>query len=144
MQKTNSMEKSYAHTLVDHLPADWETLADHLRKVAESASAFAHVFGAFQWGDILGCCHDLGKLSDDFQSRLRSGVGDAENAGAEEGTPDKRVDHSTFGARYVAEAVGKVQGQLLAFCIAGHHTGLPDETSGEDGGQRATLRHRRP
>jgi hypothetical protein len=54
MQKTNSMEKSYAHTLVDHLPADWETLADHLRKVAESASAFADVFGAFQWGKVLG------------------------------------------------------------------------------------------
>jgi CRISPR-associated endonuclease/helicase Cas3 len=36
--------------------------------------------------------------------------------------------------------VGKVEGQLLAFCIAGHHTGLPDETSSNDATQRSTLR----
>jgi CRISPR-associated endonuclease/helicase Cas3 len=142
MQKTSSVERCYAHTLADQPPANWETLAAHLRKVAESASAFAHMFGAFEWGDVLGCCHDLGKLSDDFQSYLHSGGAGAEEAGAEEDNPGKRVDHSTFGARYVAEVVGKVQGQLLAFCIAGHHTGLPDETSDEDGGQRATLRHK--
>jgi CRISPR-associated endonuclease/helicase Cas3 len=38
--------------------------------------------------------------------------------------------------------VGKVSGQLLAFCIAGHHTGLPDEASADDATQRSTLRHK--
>jgi hypothetical protein len=42
----------------------------------------------------------------------------------------------------VAENVGKVFGQILAFCIAGHHTGLPDETSSDDATQRSTLRHK--
>jgi CRISPR-associated endonuclease/helicase Cas3 len=42
----------------------------------------------------------------------------------------------------VAQAAEKVPGQLLAFCIAGHHTGLPDETSSDDATQRSTLRHK--
>ena len=54
----------------------------------------------------------------------------------------RRVDHSTFGARFVAEAAGKLPGQFLAFCIAGHHTGLPDETSADDATQRSTLRYK--
>ncbi len=31
---------------------------------------------------------------------------------------------------------------MLAFCVAGHHTGLPDETSNEDLGGRGTLRYK--
>ena len=40
------------------------------------------------------------------------------------------------------ESAEKVSGQLLAFCIAGHHTGLPDESSSDDATQRSTLRHK--
>jgi len=36
------------------------------------------------------------------------------------------VDHSTFGARYAVKSFKGVAGQLLAFCIAGHHGRLPD------------------
>jgi len=36
--------------------------------------------------------------------------------------------------------MGRVPGQLLAFCIAGHHTGLPDETPSDGAKQRGTLR----
>ena len=133
----------YAHTLSGHPPADWEPLAAHLDKVAQSASNFTEAFGARPWGEVLGRCHDLGKLSDEFQSRLRDFGKASEDAGAEdESTPGKRVDHSTFGARFVAQDVGKIPGQLLAFCIAGHHTGLPDETSSDDTTQRPTLRYK--
>ena len=57
-------------------------------------------------------------------------------------TSGQRVDHSMFGARFVAKSVGGSAGQLLAFCIAGHHTGLPDEHSDDDMGGRSTLRYK--
>jgi CRISPR-associated endonuclease/helicase Cas3 len=132
----------YAHTLPDRPPADWETLADHLNKVENSASTFAVALGERSWGEVLGRCHDLGKLSDEFQLYLQKSGAASIDAGAEDEAIPGRVDHSTFGARFVAEAVGKVPGQLLAFCIAGHHTGLPDEASSDDTTQRSTLRYK--
>lgn len=129
----------YAHSLIGLPPTDWETVAAHLDKVASTTSTFADAFGASAWGEVLGRCHDLGKLSDDFQDYLRSSGAASDDAGSESG---KRVDHSTFGARFVAQGAGKIAGQLLAFCIAGHHTGLPDETSSDDGMQRSTLRYK--
>ncbi len=143
MQSGNTTENCFAHTLVDRPPADWETLAAHLHKVAESTATFADAFGAQPWGQILGRCHDLGKLSEDFQRYIKRPGAMRIDAGVEDDDrPSERVDHSTFVARYVAKFVGKVQGQLLAFCIAGHHTGLPDETSADDVGQRPTLRYK--
>ena len=133
----------YALTLPDRRLIEWEPLASHLDKVASSAAAFADAFGACLWGDVLGHCHDLGKLSDKFQFYICSQGSKSVDAGAEEDDPHAgRVDHATYGARYVADMVGKVAGQLLAFCIAGHHTGLPDETSSDDATQRSTLRNK--
>ncbi len=138
-----SFAERYAHTLANHPASDWETITDHLDKVEESASAFTDTFGARLWGEILGRCHDFGKLSDEFQLKIHGTEADSVDAGAEnEDDYAKRVDHSTFGARFVAQAVGKIPGQLLAFCIAGHHTGLPDETSADDTTQRSTLRYK--
>ena len=137
---------SYAHTRKDSPPSDWEPLEVHLDKVARSAAAFAEVFEAGLWGEVLGQCHDLGKLSEDFQSYLSEAGSKSADAGAEEDAdthiPGKRVDHSTFGARFAERSVGGSAGQLLAFCIAGHHTGLPDETSNDDLGGRSTLRYK--
>jgi CRISPR-associated endonuclease/helicase Cas3 len=138
-----SSAERYAHTLADSPSSDWEPLGAHLDKVAHSASTFAEAFGARQWGEVLGRCHDLGKLSEEFQLYLRNAGAASADAGAENEDPHGgRVDHSTFGARFVAEAVGKLSGQLLAFCIAGHHTGLPDEASADDATHRSTLRHK--
>jgi CRISPR-associated endonuclease/helicase Cas3 len=136
-------EPSYAHSLEGRPCCEWELLAAHLAKVEESASTFAEAFHAKAWGQVLGRCHDLGKLSDKFQDYIKNSSRlDSADAGAEDEERGKRVDHSTFGARLVAQAVGGVPGQLLAFCIAGHHTGLPDESSAEDSMQRSTLRHK--
>ena len=142
LSKKTSGEQ-YAHTLANRPSSDWEPLCAHLDKVASSASIFAEAFGAQLWGEVLGRCHDLGKLSDDFQLYLRNAGAASVDAGVEnEDTSGKRVDHSTFGARFVAKALGNVPGQLLAFCIAGHHTGLPDETSADEATQRSTLRYK--
>jgi CRISPR-associated endonuclease/helicase Cas3 len=138
-----SFSEKYAHTLADHAPADWETLAAHLDKVTSSASTFAEAFGARLWGDVLGHCHDLGKLSNEFQYYLHSHGAISVDAGAESDDPHTgRVDHATYGARFAAEKAGSIFGQLLAFCIAGHHVGLPDETSSDDAKQRSTLRYK--
>lgn len=131
----------YAHTLGQE-EKHWEPLADHLDKVASSASEFARALGNPAWGAIVGRCHDLGKASKEFQDYLRlSSIADAANAGVEGGKPG-RVDHSTFGARYVNGKAPGLSGQLMGFCIAGHHTGLPDESSDDEAGQRRSLRHR--
>jgi CRISPR-associated endonuclease/helicase Cas3 len=133
----------YAHSLEDRPKSEWERLADHLDKVGSTAATFANAFDARSWGDLIGRSHDLGKMSSEFQSYIQGPQSDGMDAGAEDETPSgKRVDHSTFGARVVAQLVEKPWGQLLAFCIAGHHTGLPDESSGDDAAQRGTLRYR--
>ena len=130
--------RKYAHTLSDQESAHWEVLDDHLDKVAESAAEFAASFNARTWGEILGKCHDLGKLSDEFQDYLaRSGAG-----AEDEETPHSRIDHSTYGARFVTSTYGGIRGQILAHCIAGHHAGLPDENSTSDTTARSTLRYR--
>jgi CRISPR-associated endonuclease/helicase Cas3 len=119
----------YAHTLTGEPPARWETLKDHAVGVAELAELFASAFGASEWGRLLGLWHDLGKASNAFQKYLHGTDGDAD---ASEEQPDRphlakgRVDHSTCGARHAIDTIPGLAGQLLAFCIAGHHGGLAD------------------
>jgi CRISPR-associated endonuclease/helicase Cas3 len=131
---------AYAHTLKGHPPSEWEPLSQHLDEVAATAAKFASCFGCAQWGFTLGLCHDLGKFSDAFQDYLRK-VG--QDAGIEEeeelSTGAKRVDHSTYGARLVHEQFKGPIGQMLAFCLMGHHTGLPDAVRNEGAGLRTTL-----
>ena len=69
---------------------------------------FAAAFGAEEQGQLVGLTHDIGKYSDAFQKRLlRNGA---------------KVDHATAGA---FECWKKGQA-CAAFCVAGHHGGLPD------------------
>lgn len=113
---------TFAHTAPGNR-AGWETLDEHSANVAKLAEQFAAAFDAGDWGSLLGWWHDLGKASAAFQSYLGRSDPDA----CEE-TPG-RVDHSTFGARYAARQFRNLYGQVLAFCIAGHHAGLADATS---------------
>lgn len=108
---------------MDLLARPGQSLRDHLTKVAALAEAFAHRFGAEQWGQACGLLHDMGKGSDAFQRRVRGAA--------------VRVDHSTAGARYATANWGGA-GKLLAYCIAGHHAGLPDGRSNDEG----SLEHR--
>lgn len=134
---------NFAHTHPDLPPSDWEPLETHLNEVATSAARFAAVFNAESWADLLGRCHDLGKGSADFQQYIRSrDPQTAENAGAEDTRRPGRVDHSTFGARYLVKALGGLSGHLLAFCIAGHHAGLPDWMASDDESAHSSLESR--
>lgn len=130
----------YAHTVPNVCEEKWELLDEHLKKVALLCQRFATEFGAGEWGWIAGRCHDLGKASNDFQAYLRAQSRDAENAGEESSA--NRVDHSTFGARHVVYALPGPAGRLLAFCVAGHHAGLPNAFPADDQSVRSSLSFR--
>lgn len=101
-----------------------QSLPDHLHGVATLARDFGSAFGAGELTSLAGLWHDLGKYSDAFQDYL-----------AQSHDPDPhvadatRVDHSTAGAQHAVEAIDIV-GHLLAYAIAGHHSGLLDAISG--------------
>jgi len=122
-----SARRFFAHSLEGKPLDEWEPLEEHLREVARRASAFADAWRSGIWGDLLGLWHDLGKYSAAFQNYLLS-----ENGFEAHIEQSGRVDHSTAGACHARERLGQaqlVQADLLAYCIAGHHAGLPD---GED------------
>lgn len=102
-----------------------QPLEDHLRGVARIAEEFGRSFSAGGWAAAAGILHDDGKALPEFQTRIRNLMADK---------PAARVDHSTPGARYVADNISYPPGagKLLSYCIAGHHAGLPDGRSGDD------------
>lgn len=115
----------YAHSISEADKQTWQTLDDHLQCVAEMAATRAERFGMVDAGYAAGLLHDLGKYSVPFQRRL-------------EGSPE-RVDHSTAGAIVAKQQFRKGVGDLLAYCIAGHHAGL---ANGRDPGERSSLNDR--
>lgn len=130
----------YAHTLRGFPETEWEPLDIHLREVADLAEQYAAALGSAEWGSVLGQCHDLGKASAAFQAKLRAAnPQDADDASEQDQAATHRVDHSTFGARYVYEHAGAIVGELLAYCIAGHHAGLPNGRVTDDAAAKSTL-----
>lgn len=100
------------------------------------SGAFAEKLHLQQHGLLLGLLHDLGKYSDDFQHYLLSAT-DLLNQDEDEEYVDAKglkgkIDHSTSGAQVVWSALaaqspkGQFAGQILALCIASHHSGLID------------------
>jgi CRISPR-associated endonuclease/helicase Cas3 len=102
--------------------AGWQPLREHLAAVSSLAAARGGKFGSAKAATLAGLLHDLGKYSNAFQRRL-DGSGES-------------VDHSTAGAQEVRRlAIGgsdRGMAELVAYAIAGHHTGLPDR-EGEAG-----------
>ena len=109
----------YAHSLPGKPPDQWQPLDEHLNNVANLAGEFAAKFDAEDWARVSGLLHDIGKSSLKFQDYLRS----HEEASAE--TESGRVDHSTAGAQCAVAAL-PIIGHLLAYIVAGHHSGLLD------------------
>ncbi len=108
----------YARTLEGYPKSAWQELAEHLLGVARRASEFASAFESAPWGYCAGLWHDLGKYSADFQAKL---------AGAR-----ISVEHSGAGAAFAVRK-HKELGLCLAFAIAGHHAGLADYISSDNG-----------
>lgn len=95
-----------------HIDGDREqSVKEHLQGTAELAERFATKFGKADWGYCCGMLHDIGKYSPEFQKKIKENL-------------DIRVDHSTAGAEVCSNLGGGYW--FLAYCIAGHHAGLPD------------------
>jgi len=88
-----------------------QTLANHLRGVAEKASGFAEEFGAADEARATGLLHDLGKFRDEFQAYLRKERGKS-----------VETHHAVYGAALAFQR----EWLAPAFVIAGHHAGLHD------------------
>jgi len=112
----------YAHSTEKQDKSDWQRLSDHLENVARRAKDYAGVFGAGPWGDLAGNNHDLGKGTFPWQAYLRyANTVIDECAKYYEGHPI----HAAIGAQWLYEHSVEA-GKLLAYCIAGHHGGLPN------------------
>lgn len=108
--------KYYAHTLGEN-PDDWQLLIDHLYQTANLAEKFGKDSGLSEIAYLTALLHDIGKYSTTFQNRLSGSSG--------------RVDHSTAGGQEIIKLTKNdkllsILGYLIAYCVVGHHSGLPD------------------
>jgi len=125
-------ESAIAHVRADCV----QSLEDHLEGVARLAGKFAAKFQLSDYGELIGLVHDLGKYSAEFQAYIKSATGvlnqdeDEEYVDADE--LRGKIDHSTSGAQFLwNELSGKsgmhrAMAQVLALCVASHHSGLID------------------
>lgn len=102
-----------------------QSILDHLGGTAKLAQEFASAFGCGDYGRCHGILHDIGKYSAGFQKRIQEGGG--------------KVDHSTAGAQLVWSLAETINARMAAYCVAGHHAGLPDGGSAADDEVESTL-----
>lgn len=113
-----------------------QTLEEHLRGVSKLTAEFAAKFGLAEHGEIIGLLHDLGKYSLEFQRYIKSAVGmlnqDEDEEFVDVSGLKGKIDHSTSGAQFIWDELAnkgvleQTTGQILALCIASHHSGLMD------------------
>ncbi|MCL6591667.1 MAG: CRISPR-associated endonuclease Cas3'' [Firmicutes bacterium] len=110
-------------------------LSEHIKGTASRAEAFAEKFQSGKWGEAAGAGHDAGKGRPVWQRNIRnrSGYGYDEEAHLE--GKNGKIPHAIHGAKLAEELFGKGIGRVLAYCIAGHHAGLPDWSGAEGAGQ---------
>jgi CRISPR-associated endonuclease/helicase Cas3 len=112
-----------------------QSLETHLLEVSVISKSLATKIGLPEQGELIGLLHDLGKYSKEFQDYLKSATGligqDEDDYVDAKGMRGK-VDHSTAGAQLIWQELanqgrfGPIVGQMLALCIASHHSGLID------------------
>ena len=112
-------------------------LADHLQNTARIAAGFAAKFNSAKWGEACGFAHDIGKGRPKWQDYLvcKSGYGYDEEAHLEGKTG--KEPHAICGAALIEKIFGRGIGRFLAYCIAGHHAGLPDWSTADGAGRSA-------
>jgi CRISPR-associated endonuclease/helicase Cas3 len=121
------MSKYYAHSLINEPQTKWQKLEDHLINVAKLAHEFAESFNAGDWAGLIGLFHDIGKYSKEFQERLALSRDNNVNNEIISGRPD----HSTAGAQEINRLYNNGFGRMMAYAVAGHHSGLLDGKANE-------------
>ena len=102
-------------------------LFEHCEKVGNLAEVLAGEIGG-GFARLQGRYHDVGKYRSPFQERIRikSGYGYDDEAHLEQKAG--KASHSHAGAMLIYQH-HSILGVVLAYTIAGHHTGLPDWTN---------------
>ena len=113
-----------------------QSLESHLYGVGQLSARMAEKFGLSTQGELLGLLHDLGKYSTAFQSYIQSATGllnqDEDEEFVDAAGLKGKIDHSTSGAQWVwqelaqKDALAQIAGQIMALCIASHHSGVID------------------
>lgn len=122
-----------------------QTVREHLEDVSLISRCLAEKIGSAGVGELLGLLHDLGKYSKQFQVYIQSATGmlnpDIDDEYVDATALRGHIDHSTAGAQWIWENFrcygpqGELVGQILALCLASHHSGLIDclKPDGENG-----------
>ena len=106
-----------------------QSIREHSLNTAEAARRFA-VGPMKNIAYVTGLLHDIGKYQESFQKKLLYGR-------------NTRVEHSTCGAIEAERLFGKSPMTLLIqYCIAGHHSGIPDGGTMQDTKDDSTLHGR--
>ena len=88
-----------------------QTVKEHSKNTADLCWQFSvPVLKNFTYN--VGLLHDIGKFQEDFQCRI-----DGENI---------KVEHSACGALAAKILYPDAIGLMMEYCIAGHHSGIPD------------------
>ena len=113
-----------------------QSLEAHLWNVSELAADLAGKFGLNTHGALIGLLHDLGKYSAAFQAYIQSATGllnqDEDEEFVDAAGLRGQIDHSTSGAQLIWRELApqgelaRIAAQILALCIASHHSGLID------------------
>jgi len=126
------------HFIAHHRKSDdkEQSLAEHLTGVASKSGSAASKIRLDGPGEIIGLLHDLGKYSEAFRNYLKSAVGLLHQDVDEEYVDAKglkgKIDHSSAGAQLLWQTLsqrgpeGQFVSQILALCVASHHSGLID------------------
>ena len=113
-----------------------QTVKEHVENVSLIARCLAEKIGVPDIGELLGLLHDFGKYSSAFQAYIQSARcmldHDRDDDFVDAQALKGQIDHSTAGAQWIWKHFGQygqqgsIVGQILALCLASHHSGLID------------------
>ncbi len=102
----------YAHSREKDEKTQYQTIKEHAEGVAKLVKEFSEAWCVPELAEDLGLLHDVGKYRPGFQRHIRGETVSREDA-----------EHSVWGA--LEREVYSLP-DMVAYCIAGHHAGLPD------------------
>lgn len=120
--KQISLEEYIAH--INEYSGQVQSVKEHSENTARLCREFS-VPELENFMYALGLQHDIGKYQQSFQKRIRGA--------------NVRVEHSGCGALAAKEQYPVPMGLMMAYCIAGHHSGIPDGGFTNDTAGMATL-----
>lgn len=109
---------------INEVSKEKQTVKQH----SENTASLCRDFSITELKDIvyaMGLLHDIGKYQDSFQLRIQG--------------KNIKVEHSTCGAIVAKENYNNALALMMEYCIAGHHSGIPDAGFDNDTQDMPTL-----